>query len=235
MKFSMVQADSNSLVDEINHKVVTENDLSPTSSAILGPFWSPNTPFRDLGASVVQDMPSDGQLTHFHGRILDADTGSGIPNAVFDMWQASTNGKYDAHDPEHQTPNNLRGKFRTDKDGAFNFYCLKPTEYAIDTSGPAGVLLKLMGRHPNRPAHIHMMITHPEFIGVTAQLYPNDDPWLETDTVCAVKDDLLLDFKKLENDPKGATLEVEYDVRLLSNKYKPNSTMLMGNADQNQF
>lgn len=92
-----------------------------------------------------------------------------------------------------------------------------------------------MGRHPNRPAHIHMMITHPEYIGVTAQLYPNDDPWLETDTVCAVKDDLLLDFKPAKNDPKGATLDVEYDVRLLSNKYKPNSSMLMGNADQNNF
>jgi len=80
-----------------------------------------------------------------------------------------------------------------------------------------------------------MMVTHPDYIGVTAQLYPNDDPWLETDTVCAVKDDLLLDFKKAENDPKGATLDVEYDVRLLSKKYKPDSTMLMGNADQNNF
>ena len=80
-----------------------------------------------------------------------------------------------------------------------------------------------------------MMITHPDFIGVTAQLYPNDDPWLETDTVCAVKDDLLLDFKPITNDPHGAVLEVEYDVRLLSTKYKPNSTMLMGNADQDQF
>lgn len=219
-----------SLVDEINHKIVTEKGLSPTSSAILGPFWSPETPFRDLGASVVQDMPKDGQLTLFHGSIKDAETGKGISNVVFDMWQASTNGKYDVFDPENQTRHNLRGKFRTDAEGKFHFYCLKPTEYAIDTSGPSGDLLKLMGRHPNRPAHIHMMVTHDDYIGVTAQLYPNDDPWLETDTVCAVKDDLLLDFKPLQNDPKGAVLEVAYDVRLLSKKYKPDSTMLMANA-----
>jgi catechol 1,2-dioxygenase len=182
-------------------------------------------------------MPSDGQLTFFHGVISDAETGVGVSDAVFDMWQASTNGKYDAHDPEHQTPNNLRGKFRTDANGKFWFYCLKPTEYAIDTSGPSGDLLKLMGRHPNRPAHIHMMITHPDYIGVTAQLYPNDDPWLETDTVCAVKDDLLLEFKPVEKgkDPKGAVLDCEYDVRLLSKKYKPDSTMLMGNANQDSF
>lgn len=224
-----------SLVDEINHKIVTEDGREPTSSAILGPFWSPDTPFRDLGASVVQDMPKDGELTYFHGVIKDVDTGKGIPNAVFDMWQASTNGKYDAHDPENQSKHNLRGKFKTDQDGKFWFYCLKPTEYAIDTSGPSAEVLRMMGRHPYRPAHIHMMVTHDDYIGVTAQLYPNDDPYLETDTVSAVKDDLLLDFKPVQNEPKGAVLEVEYNVRLLPKKYKPDSTMMMSNADQDKF
>lgn len=181
-------------------------------------------------------MPSDGEFTFFHGTILDADTGKGIPDAVLDMWQASTNGKYDAHDPDNQTRHNLRGKFRTDAEGRFWFYCLKPTEYAINTSGPSAEVLRMMGRHPNRPAHIHIMVTHPEFVGLTAQLYPNDDPWLETDTVCAVKDDLLLDFKPAAKDePKGAVLDVEYNIKLLSKKYKPDNTMLMQNADQEKF
>jgi catechol 1,2-dioxygenase len=91
-----------SLVDEINHKVQAANGAEPTSSTILGPFWSPETPFRNNGDSVVQDMPPDGQLTFFHGVIKDAETGKGIPNAVFDMWQASTNGKYDVFDPENR-------------------------------------------------------------------------------------------------------------------------------------
>jgi catechol 1,2-dioxygenase len=30
-------------------------------------------------------------------------------------------------------------------------------------------------------------------------------------------------------------LDCEYDVRLLSKKYKPDSTMLMGNANQDNF
>jgi catechol 1,2-dioxygenase len=220
-----------SLVDEVNHKIAVAQGIEPTSSAILGPFWSPETPFRDLGASVVQDMPADGELTYFHGVVKDAETGKGIPNAVFDMWQASTNGKYDVFDPEHQSRHNLRGKFRTDENGRFYFYCLKPTEYAIDTSGPSADLLKVMGRHPNRPAHIHIMVTHPEFVGVTAQLYPKDDRWLETDTVCAVKPDLLLDFKPVQGEKNGAVLDCEYDVKLLPGKYKPDNTMLMGNAN----
>lgn len=180
-------------------------------------------------------MPKDGQVTFFHGVIKDAETGKGISGAVFDMWQASTNGKYDTFDPENQTRHNLRGKFRTDENGKFWFYCLKPTEYAIDTSGPSADLLALMKRHPMRPAHIHAMITHPDYVGVTVQLYPSDDQYLETDTACAVKDDLVLEFKPIQDEPNGATLDVEYDVRLLSRKYKPDSTMLMGNANQNNF
>jgi catechol 1,2-dioxygenase len=180
-------------------------------------------------------MPKDGELTFFHGVIRDVDTGKGISGAVFDMWQASTNGKYDVFDPENQTRHNLRGKFKTDENGKFWFYCLKPTEYAIDTSGPSAELLRIMGRHPWRPAHIHAMITHPDYIDVTVQLYPRDDQYLETDTVCAVKDDLLLDFKPVENEKNGAVLDVEYEVRLLSKKYKPDSSMLMSNANQDNF
>ncbi|KAH6652349.1 dioxygenase [Truncatella angustata] len=224
-----------SLVDEINHKIVNDKGLEPTSSTILGPFWSPETPFRDLGASVVLNMPSDGQLTYFHGVIKDVETGKGIAGAVFDMWQASTNGKYDVFDPENQTRHNLRGKFRTDEDGKFWFYCLKPTEYPIDTTGPSADLLKVMGRHPMRPGHIHCMVTHPDFVGVTAQLYSRDDKYLETDTVSAVKDDLILDFVPIEKDSNGAILEVQYDIKLISKKYKPDSTMLMSNANQDNF
>ena len=62
-------------------------------------------------------------------------------------------------------------------------------------------------------------VTHPEYKGCTTQLYPNDDPWLETDTVFAVKDDLVVDFKPLEGDDK-ATLELHYDVVLAPKDYK---------------
>lgn len=79
------------------------------------------------------------------------------------------------------------------------------------------------------------MVTHDDYLGVTAQLYPNDDPYLETDTACAVKDDLLLDFKPVKDEPKGAVLDVEYNVNLASKKYKPDNTMLMQNANQDKF
>lgn len=62
-------------------------------------------------------------------------------------------------------------------------------------------------------------VTHPEYKGCTTQLYPKDDPWLATDTVFAVKDDLVIDFKPLKGDDK-ATLDLEYNVILAPKGYK---------------
>ncbi|KAK6603317.1 Catechol 1,2-dioxygenase 3 [Botrytis cinerea] len=186
----------------------------PTSSSILGPFWSPNAPFRPLGGSIIQDpVPAGGQTTLMHGTVTDLVTKKPIPNAVVDIWQASANGKYDFQDPENQTDNNLRGKFRTDENGQYHFYCLHPTAYSLPTDGPAGVLLKLLDRHPMRPAHIHLMISNENYKPVTTQIYPNTDPYLITDTVFAVKPDLVVDFKPRKDDPK-AELDLEYNIIL---------------------
>lgn len=104
--------------------------------------------------------PHNGQVTWMHGQVTDLETKKPIANAVVDIWEASSNGKYDFQDPENQVPNNLRGKFRTDENGYYGFYCLKPTAYSLPTDGPAWQLLQLMDRSPMRPAHIHLMVSH---------------------------------------------------------------------------
>jgi hypothetical protein len=53
---------------------------------------------------------------------------------------------------------------------------------------------------------------------VTTQIFPSDDQYLTTDTVFAVKDDLVVEFKPLEGDDK-ATLDLEYNVRLAPKEY----------------
>jgi catechol 1,2-dioxygenase len=158
---SQYATDMTRLVDEIAHKLMTESGNDPTSSSILGPFWSPNAPFRELGGSIIQDPAPHGHPSLMHGKVTDLLTGKGIPGAVVDIWEASSNGKYDFQDPENQSDNNLRGKFKTDANGEYHFYCLKPTAYSLPTDGPAGVLLNLLDRHPWRPAHIHLMVCRP--------------------------------------------------------------------------
>jgi len=70
-----------------------------------------------------------------HGKVFDMHTKKGVGNAIVDLWQASSNGKYDFQDPDNQSPNNLRGKFRTDAEGNYSFYCLKPTAYSLPRDG----------------------------------------------------------------------------------------------------
>lgn len=77
--------------------------------------------------------------------------------------------------------------------------------------------------------HLHPLthiqqVTKEGYKPVVTQIYPKDDPWLSTDTVFAVKDDLVVDFKPLSGVPekmgehKGyggpATKELELDIVL---------------------
>jgi len=213
-----------SFVTEIANYVQTDSpNYIPTSAAILGPFWSPNATWRELGDTIIQDK-HEGSVTYMHGIIRDLSTQKPLPGVVFDIWQASSNGKYDFQDPDNQTDNNLRGKFKTDENGEYRLYCLRPTAYSLPTDGPSFQLLNALDRHPMRPAHIHLMITHDDYKPVVTQIYPKDDPWLSTDTVFAVKDDLVVDFTPLEGVPskmsehKGpggpATKELNLDIVL---------------------
>ena len=67
-------------------------------------------------------------------RWLTASRTKSVPNALIQVWQASTNCMYDQQDPKQMT-GNLRGKFYSDKNGEYGFYCLKPTPYPIDPDG----------------------------------------------------------------------------------------------------
>lgn len=71
-----------------------------------------------------------------------------------------------------------------------------------------------------RPAHIHLMISADGYKPCTTQIFPKDDPYLETDTVFAVKDDLVVDFVEY-NDPKGkATRELTLNLTLAPKESK---------------
>lgn len=148
----------NSLVDEITFTLAEEAQDAPTATAILGPFFRADTPYRENGEDIVKTKPADGEMTFMHGRVIDFQTKKPLVGATVEVWQASTNGLYEQQDPD-QVEFNLRGKFKTDEDGKYAFYCLRPTPYPVPNDGPAGKLLELMDRHPFRPAHIHILVS----------------------------------------------------------------------------
>ncbi|CBF84491.1 hypothetical protein AN8998.2 [Aspergillus nidulans FGSC A4] len=213
-----------SLVDEITFKLADEATDAPTATAILGPFFRADTPFRSNGESIVKTAPKEkdgkGEIAYMAGQVMDLVTKKPLVGAVVEVWQASTNGLYEQQDPE-QEEFNLRGKFRTDENGRYSFYCLRPTPYPAPDDGPAGMLLKLMDRHVFRPAHIHIIATHDGYRPLTTQIFDRQDPYLTSDAVFAVKESLIVDFIERKGDPQ-AGLELNFDVKLVPDGMKSN-------------
>ena len=165
-----------------------------TESTVLGPFYAAGSPERAYGASIVE-RPS-GELTWYSGRVTDTD-GNPIAAATLDVWQNADDMLYTVQNPD--TPaGNLRGVFRTRTDGSFAFLGVRPTDYPIPADGPVGHLLASTGRHPWRPAHIHVIVSAPGYQSVATHIFDADSKYLASDAVFAVKASLVRTFERHE-------------------------------------
>jgi hydroxyquinol 1,2-dioxygenase len=163
-----------------------------TESTVLGPFYVPGSPAREFGADIAETAA--GTPAWVHGRILSL-RGDPIPGAELDVWQNGDNRLYAVQDPD-APDDHLRGRFRTREDGCFAFRAVRPVPYPIPDDGPVGDMLIATGRHPWRPAHIHMIARAPGFKTVTTHIFDELSDYLESDTVFAVKPSLVRAFKE---------------------------------------
>ncbi len=188
------------LVDAINHRLPD----GATESTIFGPFYREGASELPMGATISKD--GRGEPVVVTGRVLSTD-GAPIPDALLDVWETDENGLYEQQDPE-QPEMNLRGKFRTDSEGRYCFVGIKPVSYAIPDDGPVGQLLRTLGRHPFRPAHIHLLISAEGFAPVTTHLFVKGDPYLDSDAVFGTKDSLVVDFIRHDSEEEAASYHV---------------------------
>ncbi len=176
-----------SLVSTINNL-----DLDGGSyAALLGPFWRKNAPLCSWGENISRS-DLGGQAMEVRGRILD-ESKKPIPSAIVDVWQSSPVGFYENQD-EHQADMNLRGRFETNENGEFFFKTVRPSGYPVPTNGPCGDLLRAQKRHPNRPAHIHFMISKPGYKVLITQVFDSTDENLESDPVFGVSQQLVGEY-----------------------------------------
>jgi catechol 1,2-dioxygenase len=190
------------LVDAINHRKASE----ATESTVLGPFHVVSSPRRELGDSV--DLVGTGQPCVVTGQVRSLD-GRQLPGAHVDVWQADDHGFYDVQQPGAQPPGNGRGLFTCDHDGRFWFRTVTPSPYPIPTDGPVGDLLKASGRHPYRPAHIHLIVAADGHLPVTTHIFVAGSPYLGSDAVFAVKQSLVRDFTEVDDPARAATYGVQ--------------------------
>ena len=180
--------------------VIQQKPTGVTESTVLGPFHVQGAPDLPFGANISKGQM--GEPTLVTGHIL-SQNGLPIAGAAVDVWQASAQGLYDVQEPEQFPDMNLRAVFHTDEEGRLAFCTEKPATYPVPTDGPVGTMLKALGRHAWRPAHLHFMISAEEHQSLTTHLFVKGDPYLESDAVQAVKDSLIVDFSISQNDTEA--------------------------------
>lgn len=191
--------------------VALQNNQDPqgeSPAALLGPFWRANAPDCAAGDSIARSG-TPGVPLEVSGVVRDA-TSRGVPDAIVDVWQASPVGLYENQDPA-QEDMNLRGRFRTDAEGRFHFRSVRPAGYPVPTDGPCGVLLRAQRRHPDRPAHLHFMVSKPGFKVLVSQVYADDDVNLESDPTFGVTRQLIGRYA-LQSGGQSATLNYDFQL-----------------------
>ena len=173
-----------SLVDMIN------SSPDATSSSVLGPFHVSGAPPLEVGGDMKRDY--GGPVLLAEGVIRDTD-GNPIPGAQLDIWQTAPNGLYASQDAE-QDMYSFHALMTVGEDGRYGFTTVKPVEYTVPTDGPVGAILNACGRHPWRPSHLHYIVTAPGFKPLVTEIFPDDDPYLDQDTVFGVRSDLVMHY-----------------------------------------
>ncbi|WP_439632071.1 dioxygenase [Shinella sp.] len=178
---------ASTLIDLINN----DGMQGETMSALLGPFYRGQAPECVSGECIARSE-TPGPTLYFKGRVTGVG-GAPIEGAKLDVWQASPVGLYENQDAG-QDDFNLRGVFRTDADGSFNFVSVKPAGYPIPVDGPVGDLLRAQHRHPMRPAHVHFIVSAPGHKTLVTQIFSDTDDALATDVVFGAKTQIIGDF-----------------------------------------
>ena len=201
------------LVDALAHQPAE----GATESTVLGPFYVPGSPRRAYGESMCEEPAGTPALVR--GRVLAVD-GTPIAGAELDVWQNGEDRLYAVQRPE-APEDHLRGRYRTREDGSYAFLAVRPVPYPIPDDGPVGKMLAATGRHPWRPAHIHLIVRAPGFAPVTTHVFDADSSYLDSDAVFAVKRSLVRRFRtRAADDPErpagveGEWVSLELDLVL---------------------
>jgi len=175
-----------SLVDMVNAAT------TGTPSSVLGPFHIEGAPELANGGDLWKGQV--GEPLVVSGRIVD-DKGKPAAGTELATWQNSGNGLYAQQDP-NQSPTNYHARLTVAPDGTFAFTTVRPLSYTVPDDGPAGDMLRVLGRHAWRPAHLHMIIKAPGHQPLITEFFPEDDKYLDQDAVFGVRGGLVLPFRQ---------------------------------------
>lgn len=150
-----------------------------TEDNILGPFYRAQAPFR---AKITPPL-EPGKVVLVSGRVWAFDTRKPLSHATIDIWQASSQGRYDNDDANKPPKPNVflnRARLVTDETGYYEYETIHPGQYQI-------------GQNQWRPSHIHYLVQSPGYKTLVTQLYFEGDRYNAADAF--IKKSLIVKFQ----------------------------------------
>lgn len=191
-----------------------------TPRTIEGPLYVAGAPLSNFEAR-LDDGTDPGVVLFMRGQVLNT-AGEPLAGAVVDVWHANTGGTYSYFDTT-QSEFNLRRRIVTDAQGRYRFRSIVPSGYGCPPDGPTQQLLDQLGRHGQRPAHVHFFISAPDHRHLTTQINLDGDQYLHDDFAYATRDELIAKITFSEDQDRAKALgvsgrfaEIEFDLTLQS-------------------
>ena len=169
MASGLVIATGGAMLLEMDSAAFAE-ELLKTPWQTEGPFYPDKLPLdtdNDLLIVNKNITPAIGEISHLHGRVLDA-RGEPVAGALVEIWQVDHRGAYlHSRSGNGRRDSNFQGygRFETGKSGEYRFRTIKPVPY------------------PGRTPHIHLSVWKGQKELLTTQVYVQGHPQNERDGV----------------------------------------------------
>ncbi|WP_295925078.1 catechol 1,2-dioxygenase [uncultured Xanthomonas sp.] len=205
-------------LDAIDAQLGIDN---PTPRTIEGPLYVAGAPVAHGFARLDDGSDENGHTLIMHGTVYAAD-GRPLPGATVEVWHCDTRGFYSHFDPTgKQAPFNMRRTIVADDNGQYRFQSIVPKGYGVPPGSPTERLLFALGRHGQRPAHIHFFVGADGHRKLTTQINIAGDPLVNDDFAYATRDGLVPAIVEhsdaasiAANGVDGPFAEIRFDFRL---------------------
>lgn len=192
-----------------------------TPRTIEGPLYVAGAP-ESVGFARMDDGAEEGKIPTLiiEGVVRDT-SGQIIEGAKVEVWHANSLGNYSFFD-KSQSDFNLRRSIFTDANGQYTALTTMPVGYGCPPEGTTQLVLDKLGRHGNRPSHVHYFVTAPGYRKLTTQFNIEGDQYLWDDFAFATRDGLVATAIDITDEAeiarrglKGPFKFIQFDIELV--------------------
>ena len=201
-----------------------------TPRTIEGPLYVAGAP-ESVGFARMDDGSEEGKIPTLiiEGTVTDTD-GQIIEGAKVEVWHANSLGNYSFFD-KSQSDFNLRRSIFTDQDGKYVALTTMPVGYGCPPEGTTQFVLDKLGRHGNRPSHVHYFVSAPGYRKLTTQFNIEGDQYLWDDFAFATREGLVAIAVDVTDEAEiakrglnGPFKHIQFDIELVKEKQDAPST-----------